>query len=179
MDGFSWQEPMNIVQKENFWEGFYRPCILYSDNRYYCIYGVITQDNEWYLSMSTGDSVDELSGISINDMGSSSENEAILAEHSFIRIVKNVYHFVQSLCRPELALISIIAKVVMLIVKNDSLAMLWGSSWVLCVLRFYVQIRWLSLAEIFLLLFTTGVISMMCSLAIKKINDTFGVEQGR
>ena len=179
MDGFSWQEMTKIVQKENFWNGFYRPCLLHSDNRYYCIYGVITQDNEWYLSMSTGDSIDELSGISINDIGSSNENEAILAEHSFIIIVKNVYHFVQSLCRPELVLICIIAAFVLLIIKKCSLAELWGISWVLCAVRFYGQLRWFSFAEIFLLLFTSGIVSMMCSLAITKIKDTIEIEQRR
>lgn len=175
-DGISWEEPKIILQKANFWNSFYRPCILYSDNRYYCIYGVITQNIEYHLSMSTGDSIDELFGISINDIENSRENEAILAEHSFIGMVKNVYHFVQSLCRPELVLFCIITAVILLIIKKCSFAVLWGSSWVLCAVRFYWKLRWLSLAEIFLLLFTTGIVSMMCSLAITKIYDSFKIE---
>lgn len=178
-DGLSWQEPTKIVQKENFWEGFYRPCILYSNNRYYCIYGVISQDNEWYLSMSTGDSPDDIHGISVQDVGGSAENMEISAKHSFTQVVKDVYHFVQSLCRPELALICIIAAAVLILIKKCSLAVLWSSSWILCVLRFYGQFRWLTLPEKFLLLFIAGIISMLCSLAIKKITDSFGVKQRR
>lgn len=178
-DGLSWQEPTEIVQKENFWEGFYRPCILYSDNRYYCIYGVITQDNEWYLSMSTGDSPDDIHGISVQDVGDSAENMEISTKHSFTQVVKDVYHFVQSLCRPELALICIIAAAVLILIKKCSLVVLWSSSWILCVLRFYGQFRWLTLPEKFLLLFIAGIISMLCSLAIKKITDSFGVKQRR
>lgn len=178
-DGLSWQGPTKIVQKENFWEGFYRPCILYSDNRYYCIYGVISQDNEWYLSMSTGDSPDDIHGISVQDVGGSAENMEISAKHSFTQVVKDVYHFVQSLCRPELALICIIAAAVLILIKKCSLAVLWSSSWILCVLRFYGQFRWLTLPEKFLLLFIAGIISMLCSLAIKKITDSFGVKQRR
>lgn len=178
-DGLSWQEPTKIVQKENFWEGFYRPYILYNDNRYYCIYGVISQDNEWYLSMSTGDSPDDIHGISVQDVGDSAENMEISEKHSFTQVAKNAYHFVQSLCRPELVLICIIAAAVLILIKKCSLAVLWSSSWILCVLRFYRQFRWLTLPEKFLLLFIAGIISMLCSLAIKKITDSFGVKQRR
>ncbi len=176
-DGLLWQEPRKIVQKENFWEGFYRPCILYSDNRYYCIYGVISQDNEWYLSMSTGDSPDELRGVSVQDTGNSAENMEISAKHSFTQVVKDTYHFVQSLCRPELVLICIIAAAVLMLIQKCSLPLLWGSSWVLCALRFYRQFRCLSLDKKLLLLFTAGVISLLCALAFEKIYDSFRVRQ--
>lgn len=171
MDGLSWQEPRKIVQKENFWEGFYRPCILYSDNYFYCIYGVITQDNEWYLSMSSGDTLDGLHGISKQDVGDSVENVAISEKHSVIRMVKDVYHFVQSLCRPELLLLCTATAMVLMLINKCLLAALWGSSWVLCVLRFYGQLRWSSSSEKFLLIFTTGVISMLSALTIRKIID--------
>lgn len=159
-----------ILQKANFWKSFYRPCILYSDNRYYCIYGVISQDNEWYLSMSTGDSPDDIHGISVQDVGNSAENMEISAKHSFTQVVKDAYHFVQSLCRPELVLICIIVAAVLMLIKKCSLSVIWGSSWALCVLRFYGQFRWFNLHEKFLLLFTAGIISVLCALAIKEIN---------
>ena len=176
-NGITWTEPTKIVQKENFWEGFYRPCILYSDNMYYCIYGVITQNNEWYLSMSMGSSLNELKGISTDDVGVSAENAALSAEHSFTQMVKDTYHFVQALCRPELVLICMVAAAVLMLIPKCSLALLWGSSWALCVLRFYRQFRWLPLNEKFLLLFTAGMISLLCSLAFEKISGSFGVRQ--
>ena len=73
-DGTTWQEPRAIIQKKNFWAAFYRPCILYSNSNFYCIYGVITRDNEWYLSMSTGISPDGLRGISSQELGASEIN---------------------------------------------------------------------------------------------------------
>lgn len=171
VDGLSWQKPRKIVQKENFWEGFYRPCILYSDSYFYCIYGVITQDNEWYLSMSMGDSVDALRGISAQDVGDSEINTSILKTHTFSYLVKKVYHFVQALCRPELILICMIVAVILLLVRKCSFALLWGSSWILCMLRFWGQIRWDALPEKLLLLFTIGGISGLCALAIKKVAE--------
>lgn len=163
-DGVSWTAPRRIVQKANFWRGFYRPCILRSDNSFYCIYGVITKDNEWYLSMSTGDSPDNLHGIAIHDVGKSEINTAISAKHSLMRPVKDVYRFVQSLCRPELVLICAVAAAGLLLIPQCSFALLWGTLWLLCTIRFYSLIGWLTLSKKFLLIFTTGIISMLCAM---------------
>ena len=129
--------------------------------------------------MSTGASPDGLRGISSQELGPSEINSSVFAKYSATQVAKSVYHFVQSLCRPELVLICIIAAAVLILIKKCSLAVLWSSSWILCVLRFYRQFRWLTLPEKFLLLFIAGIISMLCSLAIKKITDSFGVKQRR
>ena len=176
-DGITWTEPAKIVQKANFRAGFYRPCILYSDSTYYCIYGVITKNNEWYLSMSMGSSLNELKGISTDDVGTSAENAALSAEHSITHVMKETYHFVQSLCRPELVLICMIAAAVLMFIPKCSPVLLWGISWVLCVLRFYKQFRGLSLNEKFLLLFTAGIMSLLCSLAFEQIFISFRMRQ--
>ena len=169
-DGTTWQEPRTIIQKKNFWAAFYRPCILYSNSNFYCIYGVITRDNEWYLSMSTGISPDGLRGISSQELGASEINSSIFAKYSATQVAKSVYHFVQSLCRPELALICVAVAVSLLLLrKKISYPVIWGISWTLCALRFYGQIRWFTSSEILLLVFTTGIISALCVLAIEKL----------
>ena len=170
-DGVTWQEPRTIIQKENFWAAFYRPCILYSDSSFYCIYGVISRDNEWYLSMSTGASPDELRGISSQEVGVSETNSAIMAKHSIIHLVKDTYHFIQSFCRPELVFVCTLVTVALLLSRRYSFAGAWGFSWLLCVLRFYGQIRWLAVSVICLLLFTVGTISALCTIAIEEILD--------
>ena len=172
-DGIVWEKATPIIRKSNFWDGYYRPCVLYSDSQFYCIYGVITQDNEWYLSMSMGDSIDDLRGISAQDVGDSEINTSILETHTFSCLVKKVYHFVQSLCRPELILICIMVAVVLIFVRKCSFELLWGSSWILCVLRFWGQIRWDTVPEKLLLLFTIGGISGLCALAIKKAAEPY------
>ena len=159
---------MPIVRKENFWKAFYRPCILYSDSRLYCIYGVITQDNEWYLSMSMGDSVDNLHGISTQDIDNSKVNMTISEKHTLSNLTKNVYHFVQSICRPELLLICAAVAMLLLIVRKCSF-----------ILRFYSQMRGIPLSEKFWLLFSVGAISAVCSLAIQQVINWLDVRRER
>lgn len=57
-DGITWERPVPIVRKENFWKAFYRPCILYSDGRLYCIDEpqMIYNIQENSLSQSAADS---------------------------------------------------------------------------------------------------------------------------
>ena len=176
-DGTTWQEPRTIIQKANFWTAFYRPCILYSNSNFYCIYGVIARDNEWYLSMSTGASPDELRGISSKEIGASEINSAIMMKHSIIHLVKDVYHFIQSLCRPELVFICVFVAFALLLSRRSSFDVMWGFSWLLCVLRFYGQLRWLALSDICLLVFTVGIISALCALAIVKLVEKLFVSK--
>ena len=77
------------------------------------------------------------------------------------------------ICRPELILICIMVAVVLILVRKCSFELLWGSSWVLCVLRFWGQIRWDTVPEKLLLLFTIGGISGLCALAIKKAAEPY------
>ena len=177
-DGTTWQEPRTIIQKKNFWAAFYRPCILYSNSKFYCIYGVITRDNEWYLSMSTGASPDGLRGISSQELGASEINSSVFAKYSATQVAKSVYHFVLSLCRPELALIcAAVAVSLLLLRKKISYPVIWGISWTLCALRFYGQIRWFTPSEILLLVFTAGLVSALCSLAMKELADSLAIRQ--
>ena len=46
----------------------YRPTLLFENNQYYCIYGSIGENNENYISMSTGKDINNLTGISDKDI---------------------------------------------------------------------------------------------------------------
>lgn len=178
-DGITWEKPFSIVQKENFWKAFYRPCILYSDNEFYCVYGVITQNNKWYLSMSMGDSVNNLHGISVQTIGNSKENMEISEKHTLSNLARTVYHFIHSICKPELSLICAAVAMLLLVIRKCSFALLWSASWLLGVLRFYSQMRWISLSEKFWLLFTVGAISAVCSLAIQQAINWLNAKRER
>lgn len=143
------------------------------------MYGVITQNNEWYLSMSMGDSVDNLHGISTQDIGNSKENMTISRDHTLGNLAKGVYRFIQSLCRPELLLICAAVAILLLVVRMRSFTLLWGGSWLLGVLRFYSQMRGIPLSEKFWLLFSVGAISAVCSLAIQQVINWLDVRRER
>ena len=85
--------------------------------------------------MSMGDSVDNLHGISTQDIGNSKVNMTISEKHTLSNLTKNVYHFVQSICRPELLLICAAVAILLLIVRKCSFILLWGGSWCFEVLQ--------------------------------------------
>ena len=128
--------------------------------------------------MSTGASPDGLRGISSQELGASEINSSVFAKYSATQVAKNVYHFVQSLCRPELALIcAAVAVSPVLLRKKISYPVIWGISWTLCALRFYGQIRWFTSSEILLLVFTAGMVIALCSLAMKELADSLAIRQ--
>jgi len=129
--------------------------------------------------MSMGDSVDNLHGISTQDIGNSKVNMTISEKHTLSNLTKNVYHFVQSICRPELLLICAAVAILLLIVRKCSFILLWGGSWLLGVLRFYSQMRGIPLSEKFWLLFSVGAISAVCSLAIQQVINWLDVRRER
>ena len=58
-----------IVENDSSWSYLYRPTLLFDNNQYYCLYGAIGEDNENYITMSTGKEINNLKGISDNDIG--------------------------------------------------------------------------------------------------------------
>lgn len=67
-DGITFSDKQVIVENGGWWSNFYRPTLVMEQGSVACIYGVINDVNEWYLSMSTGPELSELKGISSNDM---------------------------------------------------------------------------------------------------------------
>lgn len=57
-----------IVKNDGTWTRLYRPTLLFENNQYYCIYGAIGENNENYISMSTGEDINNLKGISDKDI---------------------------------------------------------------------------------------------------------------
>lgn len=58
-----------IVENDSSWSYLYRPTLLFDNNQYYCLYGAIGENNENYITMSTGKEINNLKGISDNDIG--------------------------------------------------------------------------------------------------------------
>ena len=105
-DGISFSEERTIVKngKNTLWDRFYRPCILFTDNQVVLLYGVITENNEWYISMSKGDSVDSLEGICNEDKTKMCELKTTVTDTRTIKyVLKDIYYYMQKCVRFELA----------------------------------------------------------------------------
>ena len=62
-----------IVENDGTWTRLYRPTLLFENNQYYCIYGAIGENNENYISMSTGKNINNLKGISDKDISKTAD----------------------------------------------------------------------------------------------------------
>lgn len=67
-DGITFNEKQVIVKNDGWWRNFYRPTLVMEKGKVACIYGVINDVNQWYLSMSTGSEFSELEGIRADDV---------------------------------------------------------------------------------------------------------------
>ncbi|WP_138342661.1 hypothetical protein [Intestinibacter bartlettii] len=67
-DKINFDKPKTIVENDGTWTRLYRPTLLFENNQYYCIYGSIGENNENYISMSTGKDINNLTGISDKDI---------------------------------------------------------------------------------------------------------------
>ena len=69
IDGINFTKGESIVENDNttLWNRLYRPYLLKENGEYYVFYGVITKANEWYISMSHGNDINSLIGITEAD----------------------------------------------------------------------------------------------------------------
>lgn len=67
-DGVNFENSRVIVKNDGWWRNLYRPTLVMEDDHAACIYGVINEANEWYLSMSTGERLEQLQGIEKADV---------------------------------------------------------------------------------------------------------------
>lgn len=67
-DKTKFSEAEIIIDNDSTWDHLYRPTLLFDNDKYYCIYGVIGENNENYISMSTGENIGNLKGISDSDI---------------------------------------------------------------------------------------------------------------
>lgn len=68
-DGIRFSEPQVIVENDASWEYLYRPCLLKAGEQWHCYYGVIRCDGKWMVSLSRGEVLRNLSGITAADLG--------------------------------------------------------------------------------------------------------------
>lgn len=85
-DGCSFTVASVIVDNDAGWDYLYRPCLLWERNRWYCYYGAIRCDGKWLISMSGGESLNHLTGITPADLGEIHQPaEALVASSAKLR----------------------------------------------------------------------------------------------
>lgn len=67
-DKTKFNEAKIIIDNDSTWNHLYRPTLLFDNDKYYCVYGVIGENSENYISMSTGKNIENLKGISNDDI---------------------------------------------------------------------------------------------------------------
>lgn len=66
-DGVHFTEPRVIVENQGYWDRLYRPALMFDHEKVYCLYGVISHANQWFISMSSGTSFSNLTGLQDRD----------------------------------------------------------------------------------------------------------------
>lgn len=104
-NGIEFTEQRTVVanSKQTLWRALYRPFLLIENGQYDLFYGVIAEDNSWYITMSSGKSVNQLSGISESDSGRMAAlNTSVVDTHSVSYRLHQIYRTVRNYLRLEL-----------------------------------------------------------------------------
>ena len=112
-DGINFVNSRTIVEndKSTLRKRFYRPCLLIEKEgtKYHLFYGVITEDNKWYISYSKGNSLLELKGITEEDCWKMILLDSeIVDTNSLSYIVKKLYHKICDSLRLEIGLLALL-----------------------------------------------------------------------
>lgn len=171
-DGIHFDSAKSVVKndKNTMWQRFYRPCILIEDGTYHLFYGVITEDNKWYISYSYGEDLSKLRGISEKDSSKmNSLNSNVINTKSLVYKIKEVYHSFCDFFRPEIIVFTVILLLLYNIIckqKNYKRKFLeYGVCVLLCVGYTFFRLRPRGILNIFSA-FGIGIFESICSSCI-------------
>ena len=123
-DGVHFTKNQSIVKndKSTLWNRFYRPCLMIENGIYHLFYGVVTQDNKWYISYSKGDSLQSLKGITEEDCSKMATLKTSVTDTRTVGyICRAVYHSLHDYLRAETCLLALIFTILnIIILKNKS-----------------------------------------------------------
>ena len=118
-DGIAFCEPEVIVDNGGYWNYLYRPTLLFEDESVTCFYGVVNQENQWYLSSSSGPKVTALSGLreqNISSMISLQDN--VIDTHSFAYHLRTLFHAIKVYFRIELLVFVFIESIAVVLIPK-------------------------------------------------------------
>lgn len=107
-NGVDYEYNSVVVQNraDSNWKKLYRPFLLIDHENYELFYGVITGNNEWYITKSSGTDIHDLSGITSSDEQRMKPLESHVTDtHSLVYIFKDFIKQLKTGLRVELFLI--------------------------------------------------------------------------
>ena len=120
-DGVSFNKAKVIVENGNYWDYLYRPAIAQTEEGLFCLYGVVNRENQWFISMSSGDAIDTLVGISGEDISNMYPlRNDVTDTHSVRYWVKQLYQMIQLYLRFELLALAFVESAALLLSKRLS-----------------------------------------------------------
>lgn len=99
-DGIHYQDSRVIIQNDTKWAFLYRPSLIVENDRYFCFYGVVRYDGKWLISMSSGDNIEHLKGLSTGILPQGVRSGLISATGKMQ--IRRVMQHIQSLFIPRL-----------------------------------------------------------------------------
>ena len=176
-DGINFSESISVVKNDDSspWDRFYRPTIMVEDNIYHLLYGVITEDNKWYISYSKGEDINNLVGITEEDASKMvSLNSTVSDTKNITYKIKQIYYSIRTAIRFETSgfvVLLILLKLLFNKKKHDEPKVIMVlTSFILCYLYTFVLLKDTSLYGILGIL-CASIIEGMC---IYSISDVVG-----
>lgn len=123
-DGVHFTQNQSIVKndKNTLWSGFYRPNLMIENREYHLFYGVITQDNKWYISYSKGNSLLNLQGITEEDCPKMVTLISTVTDTKSVGyICRAIYHSLHAYLRPETSILAVFLLLINIITNKKSI----------------------------------------------------------
>lgn len=117
-DGIVFDKPKSILNISNQWNRFYRPYLLYENHTYSLFYGVITNNNEWYISMNRGKDIHLLKPLTSKDKAKMVDLDYSNLNVSMFSKIKSIIHDTRNYIRFEIYAIPFILIILRRIIKK-------------------------------------------------------------
>ena len=117
-DGIIFDKPKGILNISNQWNRFYRPYLLYENHTYSLFYGVITNNNEWYISMNRGKDTHLLKPLTSKDKTKMIDLDYSNLNVSMISKIKNIIHDTRNYIRFEIYVIPFLLIILRTLIKK-------------------------------------------------------------
>lgn len=118
-DGVEFNYPEAVIQNNGYWRNLYRPYLWFNGIYYNCIYGIVNDANQWYISMSRGTELTSLQGITDSDSDYMySLNDTPYETHGIKWNIKKIYDGIRQCMRFELFILAFVEIIIMIASKK-------------------------------------------------------------
>ena len=118
-DGIHFSEPEIIVENKGFWKHLYRPALAFDGDEVFCLYGVVNQAGQWFISMSQGTNQNDLVGIGEAETAEMYQlSDKPINTDSLRYKLSDLYDLIQRYLRLELLALAIFEALLILLIRK-------------------------------------------------------------